>query len=139
MQSATLVIAYIMKKNNWSFREAITEVRKYRPKVLPNLGFERQLKDYEKKLQGVEPSLERKHVSKTSEAKKHALKQTNVGLPELFGLGSTITRSKMIEHPEDRPAFTPITPVEPRRTNLRISKKSPSKNEYFPIAQTEPL
>lgn len=33
-----------MKKCKLTFKEAITEVRKYRPKVLPNLGFERQLK-----------------------------------------------------------------------------------------------
>jgi protein-tyrosine phosphatase len=48
MQSATLVIAYLMRKEMLSFKEAIAEVRRHRPKVLPNLGFERQLKDYEK-------------------------------------------------------------------------------------------
>jgi len=35
-----------MKKNNWGFKEAIAFVRKSRPIVLPNLGFERQLKEY---------------------------------------------------------------------------------------------
>jgi protein-tyrosine phosphatase len=44
MQSSTLVIAYLMRKKNWSFKEAIAFVRKERPNVLPNLGFERQLK-----------------------------------------------------------------------------------------------
>lgn len=44
MQSSTLVIAYLMRKKNWSFKEAISFVRKERPNVLPNLGFERQLK-----------------------------------------------------------------------------------------------
>ena len=46
-QSSTLVIAYLMRKKNWSFKEAITFVRQSRPSVLPNLGFERQLKEYE--------------------------------------------------------------------------------------------
>ena len=36
----------MMKKKNMNFKDAIAEVRKYRPKVLPNLGFERQLKKY---------------------------------------------------------------------------------------------
>lgn len=33
-----------MKKNKLNFKDAIAEIRKYRPTVLPNLGFERQLK-----------------------------------------------------------------------------------------------
>jgi len=36
-----------MKFKGWGFKEAIAEVRKHRPTVLPNLGFERQLKKYE--------------------------------------------------------------------------------------------
>lgn len=39
-----------MKKKSWGFKEAIAFVRKSRPSVLPNLGFERQLKDYENAL-----------------------------------------------------------------------------------------
>jgi hypothetical protein len=36
-----------MRKLRLSFSEAIAAVRQARPKVLPNLGFERQLKKYE--------------------------------------------------------------------------------------------
>ena len=36
-----------MKKNHWTFKEAVKFVRDKRPVVLPNLGFERQLKEYE--------------------------------------------------------------------------------------------
>lgn len=36
-----------MKKNNLSFKQAIKLVRDIRPIVLPNLGFERQLKEFE--------------------------------------------------------------------------------------------
>lgn len=39
-----------MKKNRWAFRRAIDFVRKKRPCVCPNLGFEMQLKAYEKEL-----------------------------------------------------------------------------------------
>ena len=85
-----------MKKYKWNFKQAISEVRKYRPSVLPNLGFERQLKQYEKVIFSFEVS-ERKYVSKTSESKKHILKQKNLGLPELFGNKSAITKSKIIE------------------------------------------
>ena len=36
-----------MKKQKIGFRDAIAILRKARPSVLPNLGFERQLKKYE--------------------------------------------------------------------------------------------
>jgi hypothetical protein len=36
-----------MKKEKMGFKDAIALVRKSRPTVLPNLGFERQLKRYE--------------------------------------------------------------------------------------------
>jgi hypothetical protein len=39
-----------MKKKKWSFRKVIDFVRKIRPCVCPNLGFEMQLKAYEKEL-----------------------------------------------------------------------------------------
>jgi len=44
------VIAFIIRKNHWSFRKAIDFVRKRRSCVCPNLGFEMQLKTYEKEL-----------------------------------------------------------------------------------------
>jgi protein-tyrosine phosphatase len=47
IQSSTLVIAYLMKRKNCGFKEAISFVRQARPNVCPNLGFERQLKEYE--------------------------------------------------------------------------------------------
>lgn len=42
-----MIIAYLMKKKCWGFKEAISFVRQARPNVCPNLGFERQLKEYE--------------------------------------------------------------------------------------------
>lgn len=47
IESSTLVISYVMRKERMTFKEAIAFIRKSRPKVLPNLGFERQLKKYE--------------------------------------------------------------------------------------------
>ena len=56
-----------MRKKNWSFKEAITFVRQSRPSVLPNLGFERQLKEYEIFLnRQAEFGFERRMGSKTS-------------------------------------------------------------------------
>ena len=43
-----------MKYNKMSFKEAIALVRKRRPSVLPNLGFERQLKKYEEQIKAIE-------------------------------------------------------------------------------------
>lgn len=42
------MIAYIMKTRKMGFKEAISLVRAKRKNICPNLGFERQLKQYEK-------------------------------------------------------------------------------------------
>jgi len=55
-----------MKFKKMTFKEAVAEVRKFRPNVLPNLGFERQLKRYEEQIKG-KPIISRD--SKRSEAK----------------------------------------------------------------------
>ena len=47
IQSATLVIAYYMKKYQQAFAPAIKHVRSCRPNICPNLGFELQLKHYQ--------------------------------------------------------------------------------------------
>ena len=49
-RSPTLVIAYFMIENRWSYEETINFVRKRRPIVEPNLGFVKQLKSLEFKL-----------------------------------------------------------------------------------------
>lgn len=49
-RSPTLVIAYLMIENRWSFEEAINFVKKRRPIVEPNIGFVKQLKGLEFKL-----------------------------------------------------------------------------------------
>jgi protein-tyrosine phosphatase len=46
-RSASVVIAYLMKKNKFSFERAMWEVAEKRM-VKPNSGFIRQLKNYEK-------------------------------------------------------------------------------------------
>ena len=49
-RSATILIAYLMSKNKWRFRETMDFLRKKRPIVSPNSGFERQLMIFEAKL-----------------------------------------------------------------------------------------
>ena len=49
-RSATVVIAYIMWKEKKSFEEALGIVSKKRPCAFPNIGFRKQLKEFEKKL-----------------------------------------------------------------------------------------
>lgn len=36
-----------MKRKCWGFKESIAFLRQNRPSICPNLGFERQLKEYE--------------------------------------------------------------------------------------------
>jgi hypothetical protein len=61
-----------MRKERLTFKDAITLVRKSRPNVLPNLGFERQLKKYEEALRsGVKNSRNsRRSEVRTSESGK---------------------------------------------------------------------
>lgn len=49
-RSATVLIAYLMQKNKWRFRETMDFLRKKRPIVTPNSGFEKQLLMFEAKL-----------------------------------------------------------------------------------------
>ena len=50
-----------MRKEKIGFKEAITHVRNSRPKVLPNLGFESQLKNYEEYLRKEDKKDKRMH------------------------------------------------------------------------------
>ncbi|CAD8111378.1 unnamed protein product [Paramecium sonneborni] len=52
-RSAATVIAYLMRKQGMSFSEAFQFTRLKRSVVCPNFGFQRQLKQFEKELQGV--------------------------------------------------------------------------------------
>jgi protein-tyrosine phosphatase len=49
-RSPTLVIAYFMIENRWSYEETINFVKKKRPIVEPNIGFVKQLKSLEYRL-----------------------------------------------------------------------------------------
>ncbi|CAI7782378.1 unnamed protein product [Closterium sp. NIES-53] len=46
-RSATIVIAYMMKTKGWDLKTALFHVRQCRPIVQPNIGFLRQLQEYE--------------------------------------------------------------------------------------------
>eukprot|EP01121_Diplochlamys_sp_Union-15-3_P003296 TRINITY_DN13145_c0_g1_i1.p1 TRINITY_DN13145_c0_g1~~TRINITY_DN13145_c0_g1_i1.p1 ORF type:complete len:292 (+),score=39.89 TRINITY_DN13145_c0_g1_i1:50-925(+) len=49
-RSASLVIAFLMKKHKWSFRQAMSYVKMHRPNIDPNPGFISQLEKFEKSL-----------------------------------------------------------------------------------------
>jgi protein tyrosine phosphatase len=49
-RSSTIVISYLMKKNNWSCQETLNYVRQKRHCINPNVGFINQLYDYEKSI-----------------------------------------------------------------------------------------
>lgn len=46
-RSATIVIAYLMAKHKWTYEQAFVHLKKKRPVILPNLGFESQLRTNE--------------------------------------------------------------------------------------------
>lgn len=47
-RSASFVIAYFIREEGMTFREALTHVVTRRPSVMPNLGFQKQLEQYYK-------------------------------------------------------------------------------------------
>jgi protein-tyrosine phosphatase len=49
-RSATVMIAYLMTKNQWNYDDALAFLRTKRKWVRPNPGFEKQLRDYEARL-----------------------------------------------------------------------------------------
>lgn len=50
-RSATVLIAFLMFKNNWSYEQAAKQVKKCRPTSQPNAGFVFSLMDWEAHLQ----------------------------------------------------------------------------------------
>ena len=50
IESATIVISYLMKKRGWEFKRTLAFVKSKRAIVYPNPGFLRQLENYEKAL-----------------------------------------------------------------------------------------
>ena len=61
-----------MKKNLWNYKDAIDEVKKCRPQVSPNIGFERQLMLYERKIM-FKLDRDRVRISKTLEKNKNKI------------------------------------------------------------------
>lgn len=55
-RSASCVIAFLMQECGLTFMEAMTYVRKKRPIVFPNFGFQRQLMEFEKALRAKNPN-----------------------------------------------------------------------------------
>lgn len=51
-RSPTLVLAYLMIENKWSFEEAYQYIKRKRPEINPNIGFITQLKELEYQLKG---------------------------------------------------------------------------------------
>jgi protein-tyrosine phosphatase len=49
LKSPSLVIAYLIRYHQLSFKGALQLCKEKRPSICPNLGFELQLKAYEKK------------------------------------------------------------------------------------------
>lgn len=55
-RSATITIAYLMTKNQWTYDEALEFLKSKRKWVRPNFGFEKQLRDYEQRLNAMRRS-----------------------------------------------------------------------------------
>lgn len=63
-RSATCVIAYLMQERELSFEDAFSFASKRRPVIFPNMGFQRQLTEFERLLQVKRQFSVPKHVNK---------------------------------------------------------------------------
>lgn len=112
IQSTTLVIAYLIKYKGMSFAAALKLCKTKRPQVCPNLGFQLQLKAYDKKLhQETTQSLEIKS-------------QTNKPFP--------ILKQRQLEKniTNFHRSYYELKEVKGKQSNLTLSKQPrPQKNE----------
>ena len=103
----------------WTFRDAIAYVRQSRLKVCPNLGFERQLKEYEQLIAKQRYDVVPRRGSKTSEESKHNLKNPKkIQLPEINSLGRTQIKSIILN---------PFIEQNPSRAGSRSHREDRSK------------
>lgn len=63
-RSSTCVIAYLMQEKDMSFEEAFSYASKRRPVIFPNMGFQRQLTEFERLLLVKKQYSVPKHVNK---------------------------------------------------------------------------
>lgn len=105
-RSATIAIAYIMKRMDMSLDEAYRFVKEKRPTISPNFNFLGQLLDYEKKIKsqtgvpGPKSKLKLLHLEKPSEPGPAAAEG---GLKSEVPLGSSCAHSATSEASGQRP------------------------------------
>ncbi|NXD28864.1 DUS16 phosphatase, partial [Spelaeornis formosus] len=87
-RSATIAIAYIMKRMDMSLDEAYRFVKEKRPTISPNFNFLGQLLDFEKKIKSGQPG----HISKL---KLLHLEKSSEQVPVLEGGTSNISGSQL--------------------------------------------
>nr|CEL67977.1 TPA: dual specificity phosphatase, catalytic domain-containing protein [Neospora caninum Liverpool] len=68
-RSASFVICYLMFRRCWSYNDSFTYIRRKRP-IYPNVGFQIQLQEIEKRLQQFRPTIPRVDASEDPAAPK---------------------------------------------------------------------
>ncbi|KAH8116392.1 protein-tyrosine phosphatase-like protein [Phellopilus nigrolimitatus] len=79
-RSPTIVVAYLMKYQGYSLLQALAQIWRCRPKVVPNAGFIKHLRDVETRTLGRNPSLTIDELPRSSKDRAKLLQ--NVSLPK---------------------------------------------------------
>lgn len=130
-RSASLCIAFFMKYHGLSFDAAFMYVKDRRPIIHPNIGFLRQLRDYEQKLHTKPATITRTpSFGKTA----GALSIPRIPLPSY---AEDITEEDILFHSVEE---FPVTRTRPRRTKAKVVVSGPmdcvaEKMEVFPVSQ----
>ena len=123
-RSASLCIAYLMRKEGWTAHDAREHVAKARPIVLPNAGFWKCLQEFEKELKGersgtyvplpkAKPTEASEfelppvwaapptHINAVLAVQKRGetIEQLSVGEHEMYTFGRSLTCDYQLDHP----------------------------------------
>ena len=112
-RSATLCIAYFMKYHDMSYDQAYQYVKGRRPIIHPNIGFVRQLKEYETKLK-TKPVPESQPVAKTPSFKKDRTRPVPVRIS--YATDSVVDEDAATENAVD----IPIRPMKQGRPIVSV-------------------
>ena len=137
IQSATLVIAYYMKKFKTTFAPAIKHVRSCRPNICPNLGFELQLKHYQDVLNQSEKKTVTKQESEKDNVKPKQFLETK---QMLLTFNAPVQNKPSRMSMTNSKAFGTHTPNLSRKTpNYSSNKKTKVEGDFLVVGHQAEL
>ncbi|GMR53900.1 hypothetical protein PMAYCL1PPCAC_24095 [Pristionchus mayeri] len=147
-RSASLVLAYLVKYERMTLKQAYYYVKSVRPIIHPNLGFWKQLVDFERRLRGT-PTValvptrlspypvpdvyaeELREAERKDERDKERAAATAASIARTPPPFSSLSLTR--PSPSVRPSYSPLS-----TTSYRSSALSPTRTRIIPISRSTP-